>query len=113
MKPVGVFINIGSSKNIDIFALIDCLSQHKFLGAWLDFPNWDVPDWKHPLYNVNNSIISVENIDNSGLRIERAFEDFLQSYEKVKNLGEDFKSQDIAANLINGKIDTEFYRFVD
>ena len=48
--------------------------------------------------------MSLENIDNSGLRIDRILDNFLMNYERF-NLGK--------LDEITGIIDTKYYRFVD
>ncbi|MBW1997230.1 MAG: D-2-hydroxyacid dehydrogenase [Deltaproteobacteria bacterium] len=58
MKTTAYFINIGRGETVDEEALVDALKRGKIAGAGLDvFPNEPLPS-EHPLWGMENVIIS-------------------------------------------------------
>ena len=74
MKSNSILLSMGNHENIDIFALIEALNQHKIGGTWLDFSEISLPKNNSPLFSTENLMLSCENIDSSGLRLERVCE---------------------------------------
>jgi len=103
MKRSSLLISLGNHMNIDLLALIEALIQGKITGAWLDFNENHPFTHKNPLFSTKNLMISCENLDSSGLRLERLSEDLLT------NLG--FFNKGLI-NEIRGKIDPFSLRFL-
>jgi phosphoglycerate dehydrogenase-like enzyme len=84
MKPSAVVINVGRGPVIDERALIDTLSAGKIKGAALDvFDHEPLPD-DHPLYKLENVLLSPHCADHTPDWSDQAMQLFIEQYERFQ-----------------------------
>ena len=84
MKPSAVLINVGRGSAVDEPALIDALRAGRIAGAALDvFAREPLPPG-HPLYALENVLISFHSADRTPDWQERAVRRFLENFERFR-----------------------------
>ncbi|HYI12904.1 MAG TPA: D-2-hydroxyacid dehydrogenase [Thermoanaerobaculia bacterium] len=84
MKPAGVFINIGRGKTVDEEALVEALTARRIRGAALDvFEEEPLPP-EHPLWRLENVLISPHTADQTSDSHVRAMEFFLENLRRFR-----------------------------
>jgi phosphoglycerate dehydrogenase-like enzyme len=58
MKPSAYFINVGRGASVDETALAEALSARRIAGAAVDVFAQEPPAVGHPLYGLDNAIVS-------------------------------------------------------
>jgi phosphoglycerate dehydrogenase-like enzyme len=58
MKPTAYFINVGRGASVDEVALAQALAERRIAGAAVDVFAQEPPPAGHPLYKVDNVIVS-------------------------------------------------------
>ena len=85
MKPSAVLMNVGRGSAVDEPALIDALRARRIAGAALDvFANEPLPPG-HPLYALDNVLISFHSADRTADWQSRAIRRFLENFERFRN----------------------------
>jgi phosphoglycerate dehydrogenase-like enzyme len=79
MKPEAVFINIGRGGTVDEEALLDALSNHRIRGAALDVFDVEPLPPEHPLWQLDNVLISPHSADHTADAHERAMTFYLEN----------------------------------
>ena len=64
MKPTGVFVNIGRGSVVDEPALVEALTAGRIRGAALDVYEVEPLPAGHPLYGLDNVLLSPHSADN-------------------------------------------------
>ena len=84
MKPTGVFVNVGRGPVVDEPALVRALQQKRIRGAALDvFDEEPLPDG-HPLYGLDNLLLSPHCADNTPGWLEDAMRAFVRNLERYR-----------------------------
>jgi phosphoglycerate dehydrogenase-like enzyme len=84
MKPTGVLVNVGRGPVIDEPALVRALQQKRIRGAALDvFDEEPLPDG-HPLYGLDNLLLSPHCADNTPGWLEDAMRAFVRNLERYR-----------------------------
>ena len=84
MKPTGVLVNVGRGPVIDEPALVRALRQKRIRGAALDvFDKEPLPDG-HPLYGLDNLLLSPHCADNTPGWLEDAMRAFVRNLERYR-----------------------------
>jgi phosphoglycerate dehydrogenase-like enzyme len=84
MKPTGVLVNVGRGPVIDEPALVRALQHTRIRGAALDvFDNEPLPDG-HPLYGLDNLLLSPHCADNTPGWLEGAMRAFVRNLERYR-----------------------------
>ena len=84
MKPEAVVINIGRGPVIDEAAMVRALSGKRIKGAALDvFDTEPLPEG-HPLYKLENVLLSPHCADHTPDWLERAMRFFLDQFERYR-----------------------------
>jgi phosphoglycerate dehydrogenase-like enzyme len=97
MKPGAVVINIGRGPVIDEAALVRALSERRIKGAALDvFDCEPLPDG-HPLYKLENVLLSPHCADHTPDWMDRAMRFFLEQFER-------FRKGEPLRNLVDKKL---------
>jgi phosphoglycerate dehydrogenase-like enzyme len=82
MKPTGVMINVGRGAIIDEPALIEALRHRRIRGAALDvFAQEPLPDG-HPMYGLDNLLLSPHCADHTETWIDDAMVFFTENLER-------------------------------
>jgi len=81
MKPSGVMINVGRGAVIDEPALIDALRQKRIRGAALDVFVQEPLPGGHPMYGLDNLLLSPHCADQTLIRIDDAMHLFIANLE--------------------------------
>jgi phosphoglycerate dehydrogenase-like enzyme len=85
MKPSAVIINIGRGPVIDQQAMVRALESRQIRGAGLDvFEQEPIPP-AHPLYQLENVLLSPHCADHTKDWLNRAMSFFLEEYERFSN----------------------------
>ena len=91
MKPTGVLVNVGRGPVIDEAALVRALREKRIRGAALDvFDKEPLPDG-HPLYGLDNLLLSPHCADNTPGWLEAAMRAFVRNLERFRR-GEPLES---------------------
>jgi phosphoglycerate dehydrogenase-like enzyme len=97
MKPTAVVINVGRGPVIDEAALLRALTAGRIKGAGLDvFENEPLPAG-HPLYTLENVLLSPHCADHTADWQDQAMRFFLDQYRRFEN-GEPLK------NIVNKRL---------
>ncbi|WP_091219765.1 D-2-hydroxyacid dehydrogenase [Paenibacillus sp. BC26] len=72
MKPSAIYINIGRGGTTDTAALVDALQQERIAGAGLDVFEQEPLPQEHPLWNMENVIITPHETGNTPYYMDRA-----------------------------------------
>jgi phosphoglycerate dehydrogenase-like enzyme len=84
MKPSAVLINVGRGPVVNEAALVDALRTKRIRGAALDvFDEEPLPEG-HPLYSLENVLLSPHSADHTPGWIEGAVEFFLENFERFR-----------------------------
>ena len=84
MKPTGVLVNVGRGPVIDEPALVRALRERRIRGAALDvFEKEPLPDG-HPLYGLDNLLLSPHCADNTPGWLEAAMRAFVRNLERFR-----------------------------
>ena len=82
MKPDAVVINVGRGPVIDEAAMVKALRENRIKGAALDvFDREPLPDG-HPLYSLQNVLLSPHCADHTPDWMDRAMQFFLDQFER-------------------------------
>jgi phosphoglycerate dehydrogenase-like enzyme len=91
MKPTGVLVNVGRGPVIDEPALVRALRERRIRGAALDvFETEPLPDG-HPLYGLDNLLLSPHCADNTPGWLEDAMRAFVSNLARYRR-GEPLES---------------------
>lgn len=97
MKPTAVVINVGRGPVVDEVALVRALREGKIRGAALDvFEHEPLPEG-HPLYKMENVLLSPHTADHTRDWLEQAIRFFLRQYER-------FVKGEPLENVVNKKL---------
>ncbi|MGO9256423.1 MAG: D-2-hydroxyacid dehydrogenase [Bryobacteraceae bacterium] len=97
MKPTAVVINIGRGPVVDEAALVQALSAGMIKGAALDvFDQEPLPEG-HPLYRLENLLLSPHCADHTPDWLERAMRFFLDQFER-------FRQREPLRNVVNKEL---------
>lgn len=84
MKPETVIINLGRGPVIDEAAMVEALSTGRIKGAALDvFDREPLPDG-HPLYSLQNVLLSPHCADHTPDWLDRAMQFFVDQFERFR-----------------------------
>ena len=84
MKPTGVFVNIGRGPVVDEAALVEALTVRRIRGAALDvFEKEPLPEG-HPLYKLDNVLLSPHSADNVPGWREAAVDVFVEHVRRYR-----------------------------
>jgi phosphoglycerate dehydrogenase-like enzyme len=84
MKPEAVFINIGRGGTVDEEALLDALRNHRIRGAALDVFDVEPLPPEHPLWQLDNVLISPHTADHTDDAHERAMNFFIENLRRFR-----------------------------
>ncbi|MEA2490435.1 MAG: hypothetical protein QOH21_2227 [Acidobacteriota bacterium] len=79
MRSDAVFINIGRGATVDEEALIDALRHHRIRGAALDVFTTEPLPANHPLWQLDNVLLSPHTADHTGDAHLRAMNFFIEN----------------------------------
>lgn len=85
MKASSVFINIGRGSSVDENAMIEALEQGRIRGAALDVYATEPLPSGHPLYRLENVLLSPHCADHTPGFMERDLEFFVQNLHRYLN----------------------------
>jgi phosphoglycerate dehydrogenase-like enzyme len=84
MRPDAVFINIGRGGTVDEAALVDALQHRRIRGAALDvFDTEPLPN-DHPLWQLDNVLLSPHTADHTDDAHLRAMKFFLENLRRFR-----------------------------
>ena len=84
MKPHAVLINIGRGPTVDEEALIDALRDKRIRGAALDVFEVEPLSPSHPLWQLDNVLISPHTADHTADAHVRAMQFFLENLKRFR-----------------------------
>jgi phosphoglycerate dehydrogenase-like enzyme len=84
MRPDAVFINIGRGGTVDEEALVDALRAHRIRGAALDVFDVEPLPVDHPLWQLDNVLISPHTADHTADAHLRAMSFFLENLRRFR-----------------------------
>jgi len=84
MKPGAVFINIGRGGTVDEEALVEALQHQRIRGAALDVFNTEPLPPDHPLWQLDNVLISPHTADHTADAHLRAMSFFLENLRRFR-----------------------------
>ena len=84
MKPHAVFINLGRGATVDEPALIDALRAKRIRGAALDVFEVEPLPADHPLWQLDNVLISPHTADHTDDSHVRAMQFFLENLKRFR-----------------------------
>ncbi len=84
MKLEAVFINIGRGGTVDEEALLDALRNHRIRGAALDVFDVEPLPPEHPLWQLDNVLISPHTADHTDDAHERAMNFFIENLRRFR-----------------------------
>ena len=84
MKPDAVFINIGRGRTVDEEALVDALRNHRIRGAALDVFETEPLPREHPLWELDNVLISPHTADHTHDAHTRAMHFFIENLRRFR-----------------------------
>ncbi|MGA8836130.1 MAG: D-2-hydroxyacid dehydrogenase [Candidatus Sulfotelmatobacter sp.] len=97
MKPTAVVINVGRGPVIDEAALLRALSANRIKGAGLDVFEHEPLPAGHPLYKLENVLLSPHCADHTADWQDQAMRFFLKQYDRFEK-GEPLK------NIVNKRL---------
>jgi phosphoglycerate dehydrogenase-like enzyme len=80
MKDSAVLINLGRGSAVDEAALVEALREKRIRGAALDVFETEPLPPEHPLYTLDNVLLSAHSADRTPDWLERATRMFLENY---------------------------------
>lgn len=84
MKPGAVFINVGRGATVDEEALVDALRNRRIRGAALDVFEVEPLPADHPLWSLDNVLISPHTADHTDDSHARAIQFFLENLRRFR-----------------------------
>jgi phosphoglycerate dehydrogenase-like enzyme len=84
MKPEAVFINIGRGGTVDEDALLDALRNHRIRGAALDVFDVEPLPPEHPLWQLDNVLISPHTADHTDDAHARAMNFYIENLRRFR-----------------------------
>jgi phosphoglycerate dehydrogenase-like enzyme len=84
MKPAAVVINLGRGPVIDEAAMVRALTERRIRGAVLDVFDIEPLPEGHPLYALDNVLLSPHSADHTPDWLERAMQFFLDNYARFE-----------------------------
>lgn len=84
LKPGAVLINVGRGGTVDEPALVRALEERRLRGAALDVYETEPLPSEHPLWRLDNVLLSPHCADNTPHWRENALEFFLQNLERFE-----------------------------
>jgi phosphoglycerate dehydrogenase-like enzyme len=84
LKPTAVFINVGRAATVDEEALIDALREKRIRGAALDVFETEPLPAEHPLWQLENVLISPHTADHTNDSHQRAMEFFMENLRRFR-----------------------------
>ena len=84
MKPEAVFVNVGRGKTVDEPALIEALREKHIRGAALDVVETEPLPPDHPLWHLDNVLISPHTADHAPDSHQRAMQFFLENLRRFR-----------------------------
>lgn len=97
MKPTAVVINVGRGPVIDEAALLRALTAKRIKGAGLDVFDQEPLPAGHPLYNLDNVLLSPHCADHTSDWQDQAMRFFLNQYER-------FAKGEALKNIVNKRL---------
>ena len=85
MKPSSVLINVSRGAVLDEAALVDALLHHKIRGAALDVFQTEPLPPNHPLWALDNVLISPHSADHAADSHERAMRFFIENWRRFES----------------------------
>jgi len=82
LKPSAVLINLGRGNAVDELALVDALRERRIRGAALDVFETEPLPPEHPLYTLDNVLISAHSADRTPRWLDRAVRLFVENYRR-------------------------------
>jgi phosphoglycerate dehydrogenase-like enzyme len=84
MKPDAVFINVGRGGTVDEEALVDALRNHRIRGAALDVFDVEPLPPEHPLWQLDNVLISPHTADHTEDAHLRAMNFYIENLRRFR-----------------------------
>lgn len=84
MKPSAVFINIGRGKTVDEAALVEALANRRIRGAALDVFETEPLPPDHPLWRLENVLLSPHTADRTSDSHLRAMQFFIENLRRFR-----------------------------
>lgn len=84
MKPDAVFINVGRGRTVDEEALVEALTERRLRGAALDVFEFEPLPAEHPLWALENVLISPHTADHTRDSHTRAMQFFLENLRRFR-----------------------------
>ena len=84
MKPTAVLINIGRGPVVDEAVLVGALERKRIRGAALDVFEVEPLPAGHPLYKLDNVLLSPHSADHTPDWEERTIQFFLENFERFR-----------------------------
>jgi phosphoglycerate dehydrogenase-like enzyme len=84
MKPDAVFINIGRGGTVDEEALVEALQHHRIRGAALDVFDTEPLPPAHPLWQLDNVLLSPHTADHTADAHLRAMSFFIENLRRFR-----------------------------
>ena len=84
MKPHAVFINLGRGATVDEEALVDALRERRIRGAALDVFETEPLPPEHPLWQLDNVLISPHTADHTADAHHRAMQFFVENLKRFR-----------------------------
>jgi phosphoglycerate dehydrogenase-like enzyme len=88
MKSGGVFVNVGRGPVVDEATLVEALEAKRIRGAALDVFETEPLPAGHPLYRLENVLLSPHSADHTPDWLDQSMECFLTNLERFRK-GED------------------------
>jgi phosphoglycerate dehydrogenase-like enzyme len=85
LKPSAVLINLGRGPIVVEEALLDALRQNRIKGAALDVFDTEPLPSEHPLYSLDNVLLSPHTADHTATWLDEATGLFLDNYRRFQN----------------------------
>lgn len=82
MKPSAVLINLGRGPVVDEEQLVRALREHRIRGAVLDVFDTEPLPASHPLWSLDNVLLSPHTADHTGTWLQEAMQVFLENYRR-------------------------------
>ena len=84
MKPTAVFINLGRGATVDEEALVDALRERRIRGAALDVFETEPLPPGHPLWQLDNVLVSPHTADHTADSHLRAMQFFIENLQRFR-----------------------------
>lgn len=84
MKPGAVFVNVGRGATVDEAALVDALRERRIRGAALDVFEAEPLPPEHPLWTLDNVLLSPHTADHTSDSHTRAMQFFIENLRRFR-----------------------------